>query len=236
MPYRRLPRTDTARLKTLKTLLDNDGIYTVRNRFIDWKTLNRAQPLYDRLLTASEQYKVCYNAQVRNSSKIEVLQKRATMYVSHFLQVLFMTVDRGEIRRQVLAVYGMPDDAKTLPNLNTLEGLCEWAEKTIAGEKQRIRQGGRPIYNPTIGMVATHYDIFREAYQAQRVLQERTNKALEETKVIRPEVDEVILDLWNQIEAHYADLPAEQRFVAAAKLGVIYYNRKNEHYIFTSDD
>lgn len=236
MPYRRLPRTDTARLKTLKTLLDNDNIYTARNRFIDWKTLNRAQPLYDRLLTASEQYKVCYNAQVRNSSKIETLQKRATMYVSHFLQVLFMTVDRGEIRRQVLDLYGMADDAKTLPNLNTLEGLCEWAEKTIAGEKQRIRQGGRPIYNPTIGMVATHYDIFREAYQAQRVLQERTNKALEETKAIRPEVDEVILDLWNQIEAHYADLPAEQRFLAAAKLGVIYYNRKNEHYIFTDND
>ena len=85
-------------------------------------------------------------------------------------------------------------------------------------------------------MVATHYDIFREAYQAQRVLQERTNKALEETKAIRPEVDEVILDLWNQIEAHYADLPAEQRFLAAAKLGVIYYNRKNEHYIFTDND
>lgn len=56
MPYRRLPKTDAARLRALKTLLDNNDIYTVRNRFIDWKTLNRAQPAYDRLLTASEQY------------------------------------------------------------------------------------------------------------------------------------------------------------------------------------
>ena len=31
MPYRRLPKTDAARLKALKTLLDNNDIYTVRN-------------------------------------------------------------------------------------------------------------------------------------------------------------------------------------------------------------
>lgn len=67
MPYRRLPKTDAARLRALKTLLDNNEIYTVRNRFIDWKTLNRAQPAYDKLLTASEQYKVSYAAQLRGA-------------------------------------------------------------------------------------------------------------------------------------------------------------------------
>ena len=65
MPYRRLPKTDAARLKALQTLLNNDDIYTVRNRFIDWKLLNKAQPLYDRLLTAVEQYKIDMSSQVR---------------------------------------------------------------------------------------------------------------------------------------------------------------------------
>lgn len=236
MPYRRLPKTDTARLRALKTLLENDSIYTARNRFIDWKLLNRAQPLCDRLLTASEQYKACYNAQVRNSTKIDSLQKRATMYVSHFLQVLFMTVERGEIRRQALPLYGFPTDATALPGINTIEGLCAWAEKTIAGEKARIRQGGRPIYNPTIGMVATHYDIFREAYTSQRRLQDKTTAALGAVKAIRPEVDEVILELWNQIEAHFSTLPADKRFLEAGRLGVIYYNRKNENYILHDND
>lgn len=54
MPYRRLPKTDAARLKALKTLLDNNDIYTARNKFIDWKLINSAQPLHDRLLTATE--------------------------------------------------------------------------------------------------------------------------------------------------------------------------------------
>lgn len=101
MPYRRLPKTDAARLRALKTLLDNNEIYTVRNRFIDWKTLNRAQPAYDKLLTASEQYKVSYAAQLRGAGKGDKLQRNATMYVSHFLQVLLMAVERGEIKKQI---------------------------------------------------------------------------------------------------------------------------------------
>ena len=94
MPYRRLPKTDAARLKALKTLLDNNDVYTVRDRFIDWKSLNRAQPAYDRLLTAAEQYRINLNAQVRNAKKIDRLQRNATMYVSHFMQVLLMAVER----------------------------------------------------------------------------------------------------------------------------------------------
>ena len=85
MPYRRLPKTDTARLKALKTLLDNNDTYTVRERFIDWKTINKAQPAYDKLLTASEQSKVNLKAQTRFTGKIDKLQKNAMMYLSHFL-------------------------------------------------------------------------------------------------------------------------------------------------------
>ena len=95
MPYRRLPKTDAARLKALKTLLNNNDIYTVRNRFIDWQTLNRAQPAYDRLLTAYEQYRVCLQAQTRSSGRFDKLQHKASVYVSHFLQVLLMAVERG---------------------------------------------------------------------------------------------------------------------------------------------
>ena len=98
MPYRRLPKTDAARLKALKTLLDNNEIYTVRNRFIDWQTLNKAQPAYDRLLTACEQYRLTMAAQIRNRNKMERSMQLAQVYVSHFIRVLLMSVERGEIK------------------------------------------------------------------------------------------------------------------------------------------
>lgn len=228
MPYRRLPKTDAARLKAFKTLLNNSDIYTVRNRFLDWGLLNRAQPLYERLLTATEQHRVTLAAQTRNSGKSVALQRRATMYVSHFMQVLLMTVERGEIKRNQMQLYGLPDDITAIPNIKTQETLIEWGTKVIDGEKRRIKAGGRPIYNPSIGMVSTHFDIFREAYETQKRLQQRTAKALADIAQLRPECDDLLLQLWNQIEEHFANLDWNERVQECRKLGLVYYYRRHE--------
>ena len=228
MPYRRLPKTDAARLRALKTLLDNNDVYVVRNRFLDWKTLNRAQPAYDRLLTANEQYRVSSQAQTRHTAKLEKLQRNATIYVSHFVQVLLMSVERGETKWQLLPLYGLETDTTTVPNIKTLERLLEWGDKIVAGEKERIKKGGRPIYNPSIGMVSTHLDIFREAFEQQRRLQQRTQKVVADLQAIRPEVDDILLELWNQIEKHFENEPPETRFAECRKFGVVYYYRRHE--------
>lgn len=228
MPYRRLPKTDAARLKALKILLENPDLYAARSRFIAWKSLNEAQPAYDRLLTAHEQYKYALRAQVRGSLKLDALQRRATMYASHFLQVLFMAVERGEIKRRTLSLYGLDEQSLCLPNIKTNEGLEEWTRKIMEGEKARVRSGGRPIYNPTVSMVSTHYDIYREALQRQQLLVDRTTRALTEVQRLRPHTDAVILDIWNQVEKHYEAEPASVRFDACRKFGIIYYYRKNE--------
>ncbi len=228
MPYRRLPKTDAARLRALKTVLDNNDIYTARNRFVSWDTVNRARPAYDRLLTAAEQYRLSYSAQLRSAGKADKLQRRATMYVSHFLQVLMMSVERGEIKKSALRLYGLGEDASSLPNLKTANNLMECGRMAVEGEKARVKDGGRPIYNPTIGMVSTHLDIFKECYEQQKRLQERTAQAIENLKRIRPEVDGVLLDLWNQIEAYFKDEPQEVRLDQCRRFGVVYYYRKNE--------
>lgn len=232
MPYRRLPKTDAARLKALKTLLDNNDIYIVRNRFVDWKTLNKAQPIYDRLFTACGQCRISRQAQLRHSVRIGKLQRNATMYVSHFLQVLLMSVERGEIKRALLKLYGLEPDTTALPSLKTVSGVLTWGKRAIDGEKARIKQGGRPIYNPTIGMVSTHYDIFRDFVEQQRKLADRTLKAQKEILKIRPEADELILDLWNQIEKHYENEPPEVRFQECRKFGVVYYYRRHEERLY----
>lgn len=228
MPYRRLPNTDAARLRALKTLLDDSEIYTVRNRFIDWKTLNAARQLYDKLLTATEQYQMCFSAQRHRAGRSDKLQRNATMYVSHFIQVLVLAVERGEIKRTALPLYGMEEDTTAHPKLNGIEALMRCGQAVIEGEKKRIKQGGRPIYNPTIGMVSTHLDIFRQTYEQQKRLRERTAEALKPLRELRPKVDAVLLELWNQIENHYKELPQTERIEACKKLGVVYYRRKGE--------
>ncbi len=232
MPYRRLPKTDAARLKALKTLLGNSDIYTVRDRFIDWKTINQAQPAYDKLLTAYEQYKVNLKAQSRYTSKIDKLQRNAYMYVSHFFQVLLLAVERGEIKHQLLELYGLEPSVSPIPNLKTVDGLLDWGQKAIEGEKKRLKQGGRPIYNPSIGMVGTHYDIYRDVIEKQRALVAKANLSLEKLQQLRPQVDEVILDLWNQIEKHFESEPPETRFKHCREYGIVYYYRRHEPHIY----
>lgn len=228
MPYRRLPKSDAARLKALRTLLENNDIYTARNRFIDWKTLNRAQPIYDRLLTATEQLRMSRLAQGRFTTRMGKLYHNAMMYVSHFIQVLLMCVERGEIKRQQLELYGLPQDTTAVPYLNSYDNLLEWGKKIVEGEKARIKHGGRPIYNPSIGMVGTHYDIFADAYRQQQTLQERTSRDMRKVEGIRPEADEVIQELWNQVEANFAKDPPEKRLEECRRFGVIYYYRSGE--------
>lgn len=232
MPYRRLPKTDAARLKALKTVLENNDIYTVRNRVVDWAVLNMCRPAYDRLLTALEQHKVRLAAQKRVSKLIEPLQRNAMIYVNHFLQVLLLAVERGEIKRDHLKLYGLDTDDLSVPPMKSSDAIISIGTKVVEGEKQRLKRGGLPIYNPTIGKVATHLDIFKEMYVEHKRTMEMTEKALANIQMLRPEIDQVLLDLWNQIEAHYADLPPEQRFNACRKLGVIYYYRRHEPHLY----
>lgn len=233
MPYRRLPKTDASRLKALKILLDNDSLYTVNGRFIDWKTMNAAQPAYNQLKTAVDQYALQLQVQTRRAPYVEKPQRKAMMYVGHFIQVLLMAVERGEIRKTQLKLYGLEETATALPaNLKSVEGLLDWGPKIIEGEKKRLSQGGRAIYNPTIGMVSTHFDIFNESYEQQLRLKQQTQMALEKVQELRPKVDEIILELWNQIEAHFQNEPPEVRFEQCRKCGVIYYYRRNEEHLY----
>lgn len=232
MPYRRLPKTDAARLKALKTVLDCNDIYTVRNRVVDWQVLNRCRPAYDRLLTACEQYKVCMAAQKRKTGQVEKLQRNAAMFVSHFIQVLFLAMERGEIKHKYKQLYGFGPDDTALPPLKTAEAVIEWGQKVAEGECERLRAGGLPIYNPTIGKVATHVDIFRDAYREQLQRRRHTEAALAAMQRLRPEVDAVLLDLWNQIEAHFASSPPEVRYAECRKLGVVYYYRRKEPHLY----
>lgn len=232
MPYRRLPKTDKARLKALEALADNNDVYTVEGRFIGREQIARAQKIYALLSDAVGQYTLSMRTQVRYSKRILKLQHNAAMYLSHFLQVLFLAVDRGEIPAGDLSYYDIDADNRVVPYLKTPDAVAEWAPKVIKGEKARMKKGGKPILSPSIGQVATHWDVFRGMYDAQKQYQTRTVKALNDINSLRPQADEVILDLWNTIEKHYENEPPEKRFNLCRKYGIVYYYRRHEKHLY----
>lgn len=229
MPYRRFPKTDTARMNSLDILLGNNDVYAANRRFIDMELIENAKTLRGRLKTLSSQFMLAYEAQMRNYKLIAKPQKNVHMYVAHFMKVLGMSVERGEIKRAALHdYYGIDDYDETMRLLHNSDDICRLTPQIVEGEKKRIAAGGRPVYNPTIGMVATHFDIFRDIYEQQIILNDKAERALGELKDLRKQLDALVVEIWNRVEEHFAELPAETRYDECRKYGLIYYYRKGE--------
>lgn len=92
MPYRRFPKTDTARLNSIRTLLDNNDVYAANKRFIDIDLINKVQAYQEKLKSLCNNFRLCYDAQMDNYRCIAKPQKRMMMYVQHFMRVLDMSI------------------------------------------------------------------------------------------------------------------------------------------------
>ncbi|WP_294476711.1 hypothetical protein [uncultured Bacteroides sp.] len=228
MPYRRLPNTDQARVRALKAAVEKGDMYNVRELAISLKTLFEARNFLQRFEAAQIYYMQCYENQSRASRKHQANVKTARLYISHFIQVLNLAVLRDEIKPVHKEMYGLPE-ANIVPDLLGEAALVEWGKKIIAGEQKRTAQGGIPIYNPTIARVKVHYDIFLDSYERQKNYQVLTNRSLDELASMRSRADELILDIWNQVEAKYQEvIPNDARLDKCRDYGLIYYYRSNE--------
>ena len=84
------------------------------------------------------------------------------------------------------------------------------------------------IINPTIAVVRVHYDNFMEAYKFQKMLQKNHTRALNYLSDLRDEADDIILNVWNEVEESYHELPEDLKRKKAQEYGLVYVYRKNE--------
>ncbi len=228
MPYRRLPNTDSARIKALKTAIDKCSDTDFNDVVVTMKTLYRAKSVVGKFERMYKTYQQTFETQIKANKSFQQQIKNARMYLSHFVQVLNLSVIRNEIKPSNLILYGLEESEMLVPDISTSEMLLEWGHKIIAGEESRIAEGGVPIYNPTIAKVKVMFSIFKDGYQIQQIHQKATTRTQMEVVAFRAEVDEIILDLWDQVEGANNDLPSKKKINENKEYGVVYYYRKGE--------
>lgn len=228
MPYRRLPNTDISRIKALKTAIEKATNIDFQDVAITMKTLSDAKGVVDKFERLCNKYQQNFDTQVKANIAFQNKVKNAKIYLSHFIQVLYMSVARAEIKQEHLALYGLQDANMIVPDLLTNEQILDWGKKIIEGENSRVSQGGVPIYNPGIAKVKVMYTLFKEGYQTQQLHQKATTRVLNEVSAYRTEVDSVIYDIWEQVEKFNIDYPPKERFEKNREYGLIYYYRKGE--------
>ena len=139
-----------------------------------------------------------------------------------------MAITRSELPASTRISFGINENDKSLPVLVSEKEIIYWGKKLIDGECSRTLLGQTPITNPTIAVVKVRYEQFIEANRFQQILKEKNNRALENLSSLRNEADEIIKNIWNEVESSYKDLPDNLKRERAKEYGLIYIYRKNE--------
>ncbi len=228
MPYRRLPNTDIARIRALRKAIEKTINTGFQDLAVSLSVIERARNavgLFDKLRS---QYQQTFDIQVTANKTFQKKVKSARMYISHFIQVLYMSVIRAEIKQDSLEMYGLQDMDFIVPDLSSNEQILEWGSKIIDGENARIAKGGVPISNPRITKVNVMFSIFKKSYQTQQQYKNATDRVVNEISEYRKKVDEIILQIWDEVEKFNSKYPLNQRLDYNKEYGIIYYNRKSE--------
>ena len=228
MSAKKLPETDEERIDILRAVLKQEEINEVCDKILSIMELEEI-----RLFITSFEgaYFILNQAKAdRDKTKnlYEELFKNARLYVSHFIQVLFLTVIRNEIKTESLTQYGLQEKNPVLPDLSTGEAVLRWGENLMRGESERTYKGGIPLYNPAIAKVKVHYELFKESVQSLAVYEKNLIRLQNNMEDMRKKADELIWNIWTKVEKRYSRTSPDEQVLRfkAYKIQLCY--RKGE--------
>jgi hypothetical protein len=228
MPYRRLPNTDTARIKAMKTALEKGKELHPSKLAFSSKMIIRLQKFLPQFEHNCLLYRQALSSQNKKSKDYSDTLKKARIYLTHFIRVMNMAIFRGDLPAETRAFYGLATDESTVPSFNTENEMMSWGRRIIEGEEFRIKKGGSPITNPTIAVVKVRFENFIESWTFHNTLAKKTSDYTEKNLKLRKEADELILQLWNEIENTHRILPEDIRKIKSEEYGLVYFYRKGE--------
>jgi len=228
MPYRRLPNTDSARLKSLKAAYSKGKDLPPFKLAFSAGSFRNIQKVLPQFENAMSEHKNALNIQAEKNKEYHKRLKKARIYISHFIQVVNLAILRGDLQADTRNYFGLEEEEKKVPSLVSEEEVIHWGKKLIEGEKKRRNKGMNPITNPTIAVLKVHFDKFMEYHNYQLSLKNRSQRAQDQLNEKRGQVDGVIQQIWNEVEGSFNDLPEEMRREKATDYGLVYVFRKNE--------
>jgi len=228
MPYRRLPNTDAARLRAMKIALERGKELHPSKMAYSFKTLIELQkflPQFEQGIQLQRQSITTQNKKSRNYNEVE---RKARTYLTHFIRVMNMAIFRGDLPVDIRAYYGLATNEATVPSLNNDNELLSWGRRIIEGEEFRIKKGGSPITNPTIAVVKVRFEQFIDSLNYYQNLNKQTIDYSQKNNELRKEADDIILSIWNEVEACFSNLPEDDKRKECEEYGIKYFFRKGE--------
>ncbi len=229
MPYRRLPNTDQARLRALKSASEIAEKSTPAELKYSQHLMLELNSFLPQFEQALNQYNNSRALQSSIGAQMAEAAHMARLYLSHFIQVFNMCIARGEIKADMRLLLGLEECGNTLPDLSSDKLLLDWGKKIIEGEEQRISQNsGNRIYNPSIAVVKVKLSLFEEAYNKHRDILQTIQKHHAKLDSMREKTDSLITNVWNEVERALAPIDSEEKRNMCMEYGIVYFLRPKE--------
>lgn len=228
MPYRQLPNTDNSRYRALKMMVDSMHHLETQKIVISKNCLGRVYKtynLFEKIVNFKEQNR--QNKHIKSQHYLK-LYDRAKIFVLHYYQMMNMAIERGELPASIRSFYNLnPGDFK-IPKLRTEDELIRVAQSLFESDSRRISEGGKYLTNPGIGVVKVWFDKFYEEYLEQQNMHHVNDVEIEHIKELRIEADEVIKDLWDELETAFLHLSEDLCREECSKYGITYVYEDTE--------
>jgi len=224
---KKLPETDEERIDVLRAAAVQEEINESYDKIlpiIELRELSNFTKSFEGSLFLLNQTIIDRD---KAKNHYDELFKNAQLYISHFIQVLFLTVIRNEIKAENLVLYGFSEKDPILPDLSNEEAVLKWGDNIIRGEAERISRMGIPLYNPAIAKVKVHYELFKESIQSLNIFEKNLSRFQNNMNNLSIKANELICGIWTKVEERYSNSSPEEQALRF-KAYKIQYRRKGE--------
>ena len=219
---RRLPNSDEGR-KTAQDLakgkMDNTPAPDIVLSANTQSRLDALQPDFEAKMQARDDALV--NQTIATRVK-DTAMAEDRILISAFIQTFNAGVKRGIFPKEHRAFYHLDVNSESVPPLTSEADVIEWGGWLIDGDLRRIAAGGAAMAMPTIAEVSAKHTIFLNAVHAQSTKKDDYDTAQEAVQAMRPDVDALILRIWNEVETAFDNESIESRRRNAREWGVVY--------------
>ncbi len=229
MPYRALPDSDATRITALRACAAKAATLPAASRPYPAALQTSLDALGPQFTAEAQQAGTALSAQGAATSQATLHFLALQTIVSHYFQVLNLAIARGIIPREARAHYQLDLGNATIPDLITQADVVLWAGRIATGETaRRALPGAVPMAMPSAAEVATAAGTYETTARTQTTAKDSYDNEQQEVAALRPAVDKLIRDLWDNIEFTLREDPAPSRRRKAREWGVTYIPRPGE--------
>lgn len=239
MPFRQLPSTILGRNKVLERASQKVESTAPEMWAISTETQTKLATLYVKLRKELAERQEQFARQAEASAAENAQQQILHCFVSHFIRVFNLAVERGQYKASDRLYYGLNASQSELPKLSTEQDLVTWALNIIAGEEKRLALNGEgeeravetsaiPMSNPSIAEVQTELDKYIALSKAQSEEKQAFDTENKDVLDMLPEIDDLIRDIYDEVEFYYRKETAANKRKLARQWGVLYVSRSGE--------